>query len=95
MPHLTMMQWVYVILAAVLVLGSVAVVVLEDLLSAVIVEGVVSLHAALIFLFMSSADVAMTQAVVGAGLSTAVFLWILSRAGYLKWRSPEGGKEGE
>ncbi len=58
-----------------LVVGAVAVVTVRDLLSAIIIEGVVSLSAALLFVLLGALDVAITQAVVGCGLTTAVFLY--------------------
>lgn len=69
-----------------LVVGAVAVVTVRDLLSAILIEGVVSLSAAVLFLLLGALDVAITQAVVGCGLTTAVFLY--------SWRRlPEKARE--
>ncbi len=46
----------------------------EDLVSAVIASSVVSLMASVLFLILHAPDVAMTEAAIGAGLSTVVFL---------------------
>ncbi len=46
----------------------------SDLVSAVIGSSVVSLMASVLFLILHAPDVAMTEAAIGAGLSTFVFL---------------------
>ncbi|MBN2724382.1 MAG: DUF4040 domain-containing protein [Deltaproteobacteria bacterium] len=60
--------------------GAAAVVSIRSLIGAAILEGVVSLMAALLFLQMSAPDVAITQAVIGAGLSTSLFVIALRRS---------------
>ena len=67
------------LLVLVMVGGAVGVVTLKSLMSAAIIEGVVSLIIALLFLLMSAPDVAITEAVIGAGLSTALFVWSIKR----------------
>lgn len=51
----------------------------KNLLTAVIVSGVVSLLASLLYLLMHAPDVAMTEAAIGSGLTTVVFLYTLKR----------------
>lgn len=46
-------------------------------INAVIASGVVSLTASIIFLLAASPDVAMTEAAIGSGLTTVVFLYAL------------------
>ncbi len=80
------MIWIILLICIPLVVGAVAVVTVGDLLSAIILEGVVSLSAAVLFLVLGALDVAITQAVVGCGLTTAVFLY--------SWRRmPEKARE--
>ncbi|MBU1242612.1 DUF4040 domain-containing protein [Myxococcota bacterium] len=80
------MIWIILLVCIPLVVGAVAVVTVRDLLSAIILEGVVSLSAAVLFLVLGALDVAITQAVVGCGLTTAVFLY--------SWRRlPEKARE--
>ncbi|MBU1068519.1 MAG: hypothetical protein CVU65_03625 [Deltaproteobacteria bacterium HGW-Deltaproteobacteria-22] len=80
------MTWIILLVCIPLVVGAVAVVTVRDLLSAIILEGVVSLSAAVLFLVLGALDVAITQAVVGCGLTTAVFLY--------SWRRlPEKARE--
>jgi len=51
----------------------------KKLLSAVIAVGVVSLFVSILFLLLGAPDVAMTEAAIGAGLSTVIFLYALAR----------------
>ena len=46
----------------------------SDLISAVIASSVVSLMSSVLFLILHAPDVAMTEAAIGAGLATVVFL---------------------
>ncbi len=50
-------------------------------LHAVIASGVISLTASIIFLLVGAPDVAMTEATIGAGLTTVVFLYALKHIG--------------
>jgi len=79
------------VLALLMVAGGIGVITAKSLISAVILEGVVSLLAALLFFAMAAPDVAITQAVIGAGLTTAIFLWTLRRLQEL--REQEAGHE--
>lgn len=47
---------------------------LKNLIAAVFTVGFVSLGSAVIFLYLQAPDVAMTEAVIGAGLSTVIFI---------------------
>lgn len=57
---------------------AVGIIVLRDLLGAVILLGVYSLTAAGAFVVMDAVDVAFTEAAVGSGISTILFLGALS-----------------
>jgi len=46
-------------------------------INAVISSGIVSLVASIIFLLVAAPDVAMTEAAIGSGLTTVVFLYAL------------------
>ena len=48
-----------------------------DLLTAVIVSSVVSLLSCLLFLVWGAPDVALTEAAVGTGVGSVVFIWIV------------------
>ncbi|MBW6514134.1 MAG: DUF4040 domain-containing protein [Candidatus Syntrophosphaera sp.] len=80
--------------AALIVLGLISVVAAvfaihaKRIVSAVIASGVISLMASIMFLIMGSPDVAMTEATIGAGLTTVIFLYALKHI-----RASKGGKD--
>ncbi len=47
---------------------------LKDLLAASVAAGFISLVASIIFLYLQAPDVAMTEAAIGAGITTVVFI---------------------
>jgi len=51
----------------------------RNLLSSAVLVGVVSLMVSYLFLRMSAPDVAMTEAAIGAGLTTVIFLIAVRR----------------
>lgn len=59
----------------------------KRVLSAVIASGVISLMASIMFLIAAAPDVAMTEATIGAGLTTVIFLYALKHI-----RSRKGDK---
>jgi len=73
------MIWTDVLVCALMIAGAVVAVVVRSILSAVILVGVVSLMVAYLFLRMGAPDVAMTEASIGAALSTVIFLIALAR----------------
>jgi uncharacterized MnhB-related membrane protein len=46
----------------------------KDLLAAVIASGFVSLVASIVYLYLRAPDVAMTEAAIGAGITTLIFV---------------------
>ena len=58
-----------------MIIASIWALVVRDLLAAIILVGFVSLTASVLFLLMNAPDVAITEASIGAGLSTLIFLW--------------------
>ncbi len=46
----------------------------KDLLASVIAAGFVSLVASIVYLYLQAPDVAMTEAAIGAGLTTLIFI---------------------
>jgi len=63
------------VLGTLMVAAGIAVLFVKDLLSAIIITGFVSLSASVLFLLMDAADVAITEASIGAVLATMIFLW--------------------
>ncbi len=57
---------------------------LKDLVAAIISAGVISLLASVLFLILAAPDVAMTEAAIGSGLTTVVFLFTINRIRKLK-----------
>ena len=70
------------ILAAgvVMIAAGIGAILAKSLLVSIILSGGVSLVASLVFLLMGAPDVAMTEAAIGSGLTTVVFLYALARA---------------
>jgi len=66
------------VLLTFLVVTAIGIIVLRDLLAAVILTGLYSLTAAGAFVVMDAVDVAFTEAAVGSGISTILFLGALS-----------------
>ena len=73
------MYWIAIILVTVALVVSVSVLFIKNTMSAVIVTGVVSLIASLVFLVLAAPDVAITEAAVGAALTMVIFVVALSR----------------
>ncbi|HSV93514.1 MAG TPA: hydrogenase subunit MbhD domain-containing protein [Desulfobacterales bacterium] len=69
-----------IVLAALVAIAATALVV-RDLVIAVILMGVFSLFSALLFFLLHAPDVALTEAAVGAGVSTFLFVWVVRRTG--------------
>ena len=79
---------------AFLVVIALAVVRLQNLFAVVMLTGIYSLHAALLFVSLDAVDVAFTEAAVGAGISTVLMLATLKyfESGSLgRSRRQEGG----
>jgi uncharacterized MnhB-related membrane protein len=52
---------------------------LDSLVSAVISAGLASLFAAVVYVVLAAPDVAMTEASIGSGLSTMIFLYAIRK----------------
>ena len=66
-------------LVLVMVVAAVSAAVFRDLMNAVIACALVSLMASIIFYFLQAPDVAMAEAAIGAGLTTAIFIFAINR----------------
>ena len=62
------------ILILIMVAAAVATSIFKDLMNAVIACAAVSLIASLLFYMLDAPDVAMAEAAIGAGLTTAIFV---------------------
>lgn len=70
--------WV-VVLGVFIIAGAIAVLFQRNLRNSIITFGVISLVSALLMALMSAYDVAITEASIGAVLTTAIFFWSLRR----------------
>ena len=73
------MIYLDLLICLVTVLAGVAAMRSRNLVSAAVMVGVVSLMVSYLFLRMGAPDVAMTEAAIGAGLSTLIFLIAIRR----------------
>jgi uncharacterized MnhB-related membrane protein len=79
------MDWLVLIIVIVMLVSAVAVLLLKDFLAALAAFSVVSLGLSVLFVMMRAPDVAMTEAAIGAGLSSLLFALALRRLGL--WRN--------
>ncbi len=68
-----------IFVGAIMLAAAAAAMWVRNLVSAVILVGVVSLAASFIFLRLGAPDVAMTEAAIGSALSTVIFLIVVRR----------------
>ncbi|MEJ2622685.1 MAG: DUF4040 domain-containing protein [Candidatus Thiodiazotropha sp.] len=73
--------WIALILALMMLSSAVLTLLVKNHLAAVAAASVVSLGLALLFALMRAPDVAMTEAAVGAGLSSLILALALRRLG--------------
>lgn len=67
------------ILLGMLVVVAIITLQLKNLLAGVIILGVFSLLCSLVFFLLHAPDVALTEAAVGTGVGTVVFVWIIRK----------------
>ena len=78
------MIWIVSIVVFIMLAAALAVLLLPNMLSAVAASSVVSLALAVLFALMKAPDVAMTEAAIGAGLSSLLLALGLRRLGLWK-----------
>ncbi len=76
---LTLMNLVDLLICLVVIVSAVGMALHRNLLAAVVFAGVASLAVSYLFLRLAAPDVAMTEAAIGAGLSTVIFLIAVRR----------------
>lgn len=64
-----------IFIAVLMFLGSVWTVFTDDVFKAIVVFGIVSLMSSVMFLLMQAPDVAITEAAIGSGITTALFIF--------------------
>ncbi|ABR50237.1 putative multicomponent Na+:H+ antiporter subunit B [Alkaliphilus metalliredigens QYMF] len=78
------MQLLNVILVIFLIVCAIAVEETKDLLGAVIIFATYSLVMAVLWLLLRAPDIAMTEAAIGAGVTTILFIGVISRTGRME-----------
>jgi uncharacterized MnhB-related membrane protein len=68
-----------ILLISFLIICAIAAISMKDLLSAVIILGAYSFFIALVYALLGAVDVAFTEAVVGAGVTTVLFIGAISQ----------------
>jgi energy-converting hydrogenase B subunit D len=68
-----------IVLCAGILIGGLLAVILNNMVSAVISAGLASLFASVVYVVLAAPDVAMTEASVGSGLSTMIFLYAIRK----------------
>jgi len=67
------------ILIFIMIILAVAAVIFKDLINAVVTCAAVSLITSILFYYLQAPDVAMAEAAIGAGLTTAIFIIAIKR----------------
>lgn len=83
------MIWLLLLIVIFMLGAALAVLLLDNLLAATAAASVVSLGLALLFILLRAPDVAMTEAAVGAGLSSLILALALRRLGLFRLDNPE------
>ena len=68
-----------IVLCAGILIGGVLAVQLNSIVSAVISAGLASLFASVVYVVLAAPDVAMTEASIGSGLTTMIFLYAIRK----------------
>ncbi len=79
-----MITWIALIIVVIMLAAAVAVLALRNFIGALAAASVVSLAVSVLFVLLKAPDVALTEAAVGAGLSSVVLALGLRRLGL--WR---------
>lgn len=83
------MFWLVVGTVFLMLTAALAVLLLENFVAATAAASVVSLGVALLFVLLRAPDVAMTEAAIGAGLSSLILALALRRLGLWRLDNPE------
>ena len=62
-----------------ILIGGLLAVLLDSMISAVISAGLASLFASVVYVVLAAPDVAMTEASIGSGLTTMIFLYAIRK----------------
>jgi uncharacterized MnhB-related membrane protein len=76
MPVITLLT---LVLCTGILIGGMLAVQLNSIVSAVICAGLASLFASVVYVVLAAPDVAMTEASIGSGLTTMIFLYAIRK----------------
>jgi energy-converting hydrogenase B subunit D len=85
------MTWLALIIVIVMLSAAVAVLLMKSHVAAVAAASVVSLGVSVLFVMLHAPDVAMTEATVGAGLSSLILALGVKKLAL--WKEPDGSEE--
>ncbi len=68
-----------IVLCAGILIGGVLAVQLNSIVSAVVSAGLASLFASVVYVVLAAPDVSMTEASIGSGLTTMIFLYAIRK----------------
>lgn len=74
-----MIDGIIIVLGIIMIASAFMAIYVRSLLSSIIAAGVISLMASIIYLLLAAPDVAMTEAAIGSGLTTVVFLYAFNK----------------
>jgi len=74
-----MIEVIVIVLGLIMIIAAFLAIHQKNLVAAVISAGVISLLASILYLLLAAPDVAMTEAAIGSGLTTVVFLYTISK----------------
>jgi len=74
-----MISIIIIILGVIMIAAAFFAIHSKSLLPAIISAGVISLLASVIYLLLAAPDVAMTEAAIGSGLTTIIFIFTLRK----------------
>lgn len=81
---------IIILLGVIMIIAALYAIHTKDMLTMIIASGVVSLMASVLYVFLHAPDVAMTEATIGSGLTTVVFLYALKKVGRMKGNKKNG-----
>lgn len=74
-----MITYMVILLGIIMIIAAIFAIYSKNLVAAIISSGVISLLASIIYLVLAAPDVAMTEASIGSGLTTIIFLYAINR----------------
>lgn len=87
------MEWLALTVVLVMLLSALAVLLMKNFVAALAAMSVMSLALSVLFVLLRAPDVAMTEAAIGAGLSSLLFALVIRRLGLWKDSAAEPSED--